>query len=62
MTVQEFKAQFPDLAHLEGEALWNAMEDSMMSSVIPMDEETFPLRKECPLESYRFLILDVSKG
>lgn len=30
MTVQEFKLKHPELAHLEGDQLWNAMEDSML--------------------------------
>jgi hypothetical protein len=34
MTVQQFKERYPHLAHLEGDALWNAMEDSMLQKPI----------------------------
>lgn len=30
MTTQEFKKIHPEFAHLEGDALWNAMEESML--------------------------------
>ena len=30
MTVSEFKDLYPDKAHLQGEELWNAMEDSLL--------------------------------
>lgn len=30
MTTKEFKDKFPQYAHLEGYALWNAMEDSFL--------------------------------
>lgn len=30
MNVQEFKEKYPHLSHLEGDALWNAMEDSYL--------------------------------
>lgn len=30
MTTEEFKKKYPDKAHLEGNALWDAMEDSML--------------------------------
>jgi len=32
MTPSEFKQQYPHLSHLEGEDLWNAMEDSLRTS------------------------------
>jgi len=31
MTTAEFKEKYPNLAHLEGEALWNAMEDALLA-------------------------------
>ena len=31
MDVKEFKQKYPERAHLEGDALWNAMEDVMLS-------------------------------
>lgn len=31
MTVDEFKNKHPELAHLEGNALWDAMEDSLLN-------------------------------
>ncbi len=33
MTTAEFKEKYPHLAHLEGDALWNAMEDSMLTGL-----------------------------
>jgi len=30
MTTDDFKKQYPHLAHLEGDMLWNAMEDSVL--------------------------------
>ncbi len=30
MDAQEFKTKYPHLSHLEGEALWNAMEDAWL--------------------------------
>ena len=30
MTTQEFKEKYPNLSHLEGNDLWNAMEDSFL--------------------------------
>lgn len=30
MTTQEFKDKYPHLSHLEGNELWNAMEDAML--------------------------------
>ena len=32
MTVKEFKEQHPELSHLEGNELWNAMEDHMVAT------------------------------
>ena len=32
MTVEEFKNMFPEKSHLEGDELWNAMEDYMLKA------------------------------
>jgi hypothetical protein len=41
MTAPDFKKKFPHLAHLEGNALWDAMELSVLKHYIPQpgDEE-----------------------
>ena len=34
MTVEEFKKKYPEKSHLEGDALWNAMEDCMSKTSV----------------------------
>ena len=42
MTTNEFKKMFPDKAHLEGDALWNAMEDYFLE-IKPTKPDSNPL-------------------
>jgi len=65
MTVTEFKKQYPEYAHLEGNALWNKMEDVMFKNAhrpTPEEIEEFdnPSTPEPPLRSYRMMFIDLS--
>ena len=68
MTVKEFKTDFPEFAHLEGDELWNKMEDTMLKNAQPAtkeDMEKFFAHPKShdglPLESYRMLFIDTTK-
>ncbi len=60
MTIEEFKEENPHLAHLEGNELWNAMEDYMGEQEFgPMDRKAkkdVPPPNEYPLANYRMHI------
>ena len=66
MTPATFKQRYPEYAHLEGEALWNAMEDEMLNMAKPVSKQEaeeilrLPEQPNPPLESYRMIFLDVS--
>ena len=69
MTVKEFKKQFPEFAHLEGNELWNKMEDTMLKNAKSATKEDidkfFAVSPKStgrfPLESYRMIFIDTSK-
>jgi len=58
MTTEEFKRDYPQCSHLEGDDLWDAMTNSMLASNIEFE---VPLEKpKGPTESYKMMIWDVS--
>lgn len=50
MTVEDFKQKYPHLAHLEGDALWNAMEDSILQNANWDPNEPIELSEEDEIE------------
>lgn len=46
MTVQEFKEKYPHLAHLEGDALWDAMAESMTVPYEPQEGDDEVVMKQ----------------
>ena len=62
MTVDSFKKEYPEYAHLEGDALWDMMTNMFLAK--GLNEEFPPTPKKegkPPMESYRMTILDLSK-
>lgn len=60
MTVKSFKKDFPEFAHLEGDALWDRMTE--MAPKVSIEEYNSSKPKSKPIESYRFVILDFNKN
>lgn len=61
MTVLEFKKKYPHLAHLEGDALWNAMEDSLWQNANWDPDEPITLSEEDEIQYQKDKILN-NKG
>ena len=68
MTVSEFKLKYPEHANLEGDELWNKMEDVMLENSKPATPEDmkkfFAPHEGSPkksMESYRMIFIDTSK-
>lgn len=58
MTTEEFKRDYPQCSHLEGDDLWDAMTEAMLASDIEFE---VPLEKpKGPTETYSMIILDMS--
>lgn len=55
MTTSEFKEKYPHLAHLEGNELWNAMEDSMFEGQNTDPNEPIELSEEDEIEYQKAL-------
>jgi len=67
MTPKEFKELYPKFAHLEGDQLWNKMEEVMLQNAKPATKEDIDKFFEVPenngkipLESYRMIFIDMS--
>ncbi len=66
MTVDSFKKEYPEHAHLEGDALWDMMtikfgEKHGFSTQEEYDKYIRKIPGGNPCESYRFTILDIGK-
>lgn len=55
MTVSEFKKDYPEYAHLEGDALWDMMTNVALAVGL---KEEFPKKLKGKPESFRMVILD----
>lgn len=64
MTTKEFKEKYPEFAHLEGDELWDKMEDMLVGDpiyVVGIDPYN-DTSEGSSLESYSMIIWDFSTG
>ena len=62
MTIKEFKKLNPEYDKIEGDQLWNAMEDYMLEHGDIKENGKIPNIPPSEPDSFTFVELDISKG